>query len=152
MILARLKATGAGSLNVEGGRERANWTVVSKWSYTQSGTYTVFVASCCVVTQRMYNSNIIPASTPPTQKKRRKKKQKGKNCEINYKNLYIHIIYAYEMHIYIHRMLYIYTNFIYTFTFHTPMLILLVVQVTKRCPLENDYQGEIYLFFFLPGL
>lgn len=53
------------------------------------------------------------------------------------------------MHIYTHIMLYIYTNFIYTFTFHTPTLILLVVRVTDALSrlLENWYQGEIFYFF-----
>lgn len=50
---------------------------LSKWSHTQSGTYTVFVASCCVVTQSMYNSNVVPASKSPTEKNKLKTKQIG---------------------------------------------------------------------------
>lgn len=90
------------------GREAAqNWTAASKWSHTQSGTYTVFVASCCVVTQCTV-CTIQTDSMPPPPKQTNKRKSKPKEkrqkkiCEIKYKNLYIHIIYAYEMHTYIH--------------------------------------------------
>lgn len=93
-----------------------------RWSHTQSGTYTVFVASCCVVTQGMYNSNLIPFSKPPTKKKkqRNKKKRAKKIVKLTTKIIHTHYICTWNAYIYTHRMLYIYTNFIYTFTFHTP--------------------------------
>lgn len=48
-----------------------------------------------------------------------KKQNKKHGWEINYKNIYIHIIYAYMMHIYTHNAIHIYCLYIYIYILHT---------------------------------
>lgn len=53
--------------------------------------------------------------------------------ENNYKNIYIHIIYAYMMHIYTHNAIHIYCLYIYIYILHSDTQHFLLVSETKLC-------------------
>lgn len=76
-------------------------------------------------------------------------KKKTQGWEINYKNIYIHIIYAYMMHIYTHNAIHIYCIYIHLHIRHwwSSSLLTMVTDAHFRSVEENWWKGENFPLF-----